>query len=146
MSIDSLMNLSCVNAIYQNNTAKNTNTFAYTDNSSCNQLLVTCHAQFSNVIIMHFWLLSTRFQNCWTNASLYFKTIHHHNHYHLHHHWQNIRFRAIAFLRRSCQFASGFYFFGFGSIVFTQRGRETWRIRSLYLCSPVTSWPSYITI
>jgi hypothetical protein len=36
-----------------------------------------------------------------------------HHHHHHHHHRQNSPFRAIAFLRRFCQSASGFHFFGF---------------------------------
>jgi hypothetical protein len=58
--------------------------------------------------------------------------------------------RAIAFLRRFCQIASPFHLFGFRStIFFTEQGCQpcaqtpTWRTRSLYLCHPVTGWPSY---
>jgi hypothetical protein len=45
---------------------------------------------------------------------------------------------------------SDFHFFGFHNIhIFTERGRQswvqhlTWWTRSLYLCPPVTGWPSY---
>jgi hypothetical protein len=45
---------------------------------------------------------------------------------------------------------SSFHFFGFrNNILFTEQGRQpcvqppTWRTRSLYLCPPVTQWPSY---
>jgi hypothetical protein len=35
---------------------------------------------------------------------------HHHDH---HHHWQKRSFLTIAYLRRFCQIASGFHFFGY---------------------------------
>jgi hypothetical protein len=71
------------------------------------------------------------------------------NHHH-HHHWQNSPFWAIAFLIMFCQISSGFHLFGFRNIFFfTEQGRQPcvqppiWKTRSLYLCSPVTVWPSY---
>jgi hypothetical protein len=67
-----------------------------------------------------------------------------------HHHRRNCHFWAMAFLRRFCQIWSGFHFFGFrNSNCFAEQGRQyiaqhpTWRTRSLYLCPPVTGWPSY---
>jgi hypothetical protein len=64
-----------------------------------------------------------------------------------HHHWQKCLISAIAFLRRFCQIASGFHFFGFrNSNSFTEQSRQprvqppAWRTRSLYLYPPVTGW------
>jgi hypothetical protein len=74
--------------------------------------------------------------------------------YHHRHHWQNNPFWAAAFQRRFLQDLSlrlsGFHFFRFCNInSFTEQGCQpciqppTWRTRSLYLCLPVTGWPSY---
>jgi hypothetical protein len=60
----------------------------------------------------------------------------------LYHHWQNSPFWAIGFLRRSCQIASGFHFFGIRkNNSFSEQVHQpciqpwTCRNRSLYLCS-----------
>jgi hypothetical protein len=65
-------------------------------------------------------------------------------------------FWAKAFPRRFCQICLFcqelfvFLFLDFTTVVFlTEQGHHlciqplTWRTRSLYLCSPVTGWPSY---
>jgi hypothetical protein len=59
-------------------------------------------------------------------------------------------FWAIAFLKRFYETASGFHFFRFrNSNSFAEQDRQpcvqrpTWRSISLYLCPPVTGWPSY---
>jgi hypothetical protein len=53
----------------------------------------------------------TMFCNRLVMYNHYHRRRHHHNHHY--HHWQNCPFWAIAFLRRFCQIASGFYFFWF---------------------------------
>jgi hypothetical protein len=67
-----------------------------------------------------------------------------------HHHWRNSSFLTIAFLRRYCRIRYGFHFFRFRNSNFSiEQCRQpcvqppTWRIRSLYLCPPVSGWPSY---
>jgi hypothetical protein len=70
--------------------------------------------------------------------------------HYLHHHWQKSLVCAIAFLRRLCQMASAFKFFGFhDDNLFTEHVLQscvqppTWMTRSLCLCTPVTGWSSY---
>jgi hypothetical protein len=73
------------------------------------------------------------------------------SYYFHHHHRQNSPSGDTAFLGRFCQIVSGFHFFGFRNSNFlTEQGRypcvqpPNWRTRSLYLCPPMTGWPSYI--
>jgi hypothetical protein len=83
---------------------------------------------------------------CYMCCQSLFLRFHHHHHYP----WPNSSFRAIALLRRSCQIASDFHFFGFCNNNFLHSkffslasNPPTWRNRSLYLCPPATGWPSY---
>jgi hypothetical protein len=62
---------------------------------------------------------------------------------------KTVHFVQLALLRRFCQIWSSFHFFGFRKNYFLRKqGRQscfqppTWRTRSLYLCPPVTGWPS----
>jgi hypothetical protein len=61
-------------------------------------------------------------------------------HQHHHHHWQNSSFWIIAFLRRFCQIASGFQFFGFSKshFFFTEQGLQP--------CVQPTTWSICIYI
>jgi hypothetical protein len=71
--------------------------------------------------------------------------------YHNHHRrWHGSLLSVTAFLRRLCQISYGSHLFGFrDNFCFAEPGRQpcvqpqTWRTRSLYLCPPVTGWPSY---
>jgi hypothetical protein len=69
-------------------------------------------------------------------------------HHHHHHHRQNSPFRAMAFLRRFRVFTSWISQQQFIYTVRPSALRPTFlpltrRVRSLYLCPPVTGWPSY---
>jgi hypothetical protein len=71
-------------------------------------------------------------------------------HYH-HQHWHNSPFWAIAFLRRFCQIASGFHFFGFrndniclqSKVVTLASNPQPGGPGPCIYVPPVTGWPSY---
>jgi hypothetical protein len=100
-----------------------------------------------HLLLVHMeWSILLGSINGWKYCHLFSLLNDHHYHQHYYyHHRKNSPFWAIAFLRIFCQIAFSFHFFGFrNNNVFTEQGRQpcvqppAWRIKSLYLCPPVT--------
>jgi hypothetical protein len=89
-----------------------------------------------------FYVSSSRYFSMRTSKQIVIKfDIHHYR-------WQDSPFWATTFHRRFYQIASGFYFFGFCDKFFTDQGCQPCfqlpaLTKFLYLCPPVTGWPSY---
>jgi hypothetical protein len=90
-------------------------------------------------------LVKDRVQSCWTARFGY------QNHHHRNYHFQIALFKRYTSLEDSTGLRpSGFHFFGFlNNNSFKEQARQpcvqppTWRTTFLYLCPPVTGWPSY---